>query len=85
LTKLEGLLNKDPQRINYLIAWVVTLLPSSLTLILWRELGSGEPSWWPMVPFPGLLLLSVGGLILRPLKPIWGYIGLMLILFLMGF
>lgn len=68
----------------YYTAWTVTLLPSSLTLIVWREIGSGEPAWWPVAPLTGLLLLMAGTFVFNTIRELRGYICLMLTLFIMG-
>ena len=75
-----------PNRIQIrLIAWVTMLLPSTLTLILWREFGGGEPTWWYLVPLTGLSLILILTMFLGSLSRIREYVALMLMLFLMGF
>ena len=69
----------------HLVAWAVMLLPSTLSLILWRELVGGEPSWWFLVPLAGLLLVLAGTFLSDSLRGLRGYTALMLFLFLMGF
>ena len=68
-----------------LTAWIVMLLPSTLSLILWRELAGGEPAWWYLIPLAGLLMILAGTYLSDSLRGLRGYTALMLLLFLMGF
>jgi len=67
------------------IGWVAALLASSLTLILWRELGSGEPSWWHWVPATGLTLLLALTYLSGSTRPLRGYIIILGLTFFLGF
>lgn len=46
----------NTDKIKYYSTLAVMLLPSSLLLILWREVGLGEPSWLYLIPLIGLSL-----------------------------
>ena len=70
---------------THLAAWIIMLLPSTLSLILWREIAGGEPNWWYMVPLAGLLLVLAGTFLSEFLRGLRVYTALMLMLFLMGF
>jgi len=74
-----------PQKIEYYVSIVTMLLPSSLTLILWREFGYHEPIWWYLASLSGLLLILVGTFIFNSIKNIRGYVAFMLFLFIMGY
>jgi hypothetical protein len=75
------------QRLNlrHFVVWITMLLPSTLTLIIWRELGYGEPPLWPIIPAIGLLLILLASYITETLKGLRGYVALMATLFFMGF
>ena len=66
-------------------AWVAALLTSSLTLIIWRELASGEPSWWHWVPATGLALLLALTYVSEAARLLRGYVVLLGLTFFLGF
>lgn len=68
-----------------LVAWVAMLLPSSLTLIIWRQFGSEEPYWWFLVPAIGLLVILTLTLIRSNFKPLRGFVLILLAIFLLGY
>ena len=68
-----------------IIAWVAALLASSLTLIIWRELGSGEPFLWHWVPAIGLTLLLALTYLSGSTRPLRGYIIILGLTFFLGF
>lgn len=74
-----------PQRSPLIVAWAATLATSTLTLIPWREFLEGEPSWWWGVTAVFIIALFASTLLINGLKPIRGYISIMLLIFLMGF
>jgi len=67
------------------VAWVVVLLASSFSLILWREFGLGEPLWWPYITFFILLGFFVLSLVVKDFKSLRSFIAIILIIFLFGF
>ncbi len=67
------------------VAWATTILASSLPLILWREVSGGEPEWWWGATAISLLTLSASSLLVKSLKPIRGYLVVILLIFFMGF
>lgn len=66
-------------------AWVVVLLASSFSLIMWREFGVGEPLWWPYITFFILLAFFLLSLIVKDFKCLRSFIAIILIIFLFGF
>lgn len=66
-------------------AWVAMLLASSLALIIWRELFSVEPFWWPWVHAIGLLTLFILTFLIMSLKSLRSFVVIILILFFIGF
>lgn len=68
-----------------LVAWVATLLTSSLGVILWRELGGTEPYWWPWINAIMLVTIFSFTLICASLKPLRSFVLILLILFFFGF
>ena len=68
-----------------IVAWVATLLASSLGIILWRELVGNEPYWWPWIHAIGLLVIFSLTLIRENLKSLRNFILILLIIFFLGF
>jgi CAAX protease family protein len=68
-----------------LAAWIVMLLPSTLSLIIWREIAGGEPDWWYLVPLTGLLLVLASTYLSDYMRDLRAYTALTLLLFIMGF
>lgn len=67
------------------VAWVATLLTSSLDVILWRELAGGVPYWLPWVHAIGLVTIFVITLVLPELRRLKGFVLILLIIFFLGF
>ena len=67
------------------LAWTAMLLTSSLAVIVWREIGPSEPYWWPWVHTVGLLLILVLTCLRTTLKPLRGFILILLTIYLLGF
>ncbi|MBU7014689.1 MAG: CPBP family intramembrane metalloprotease [Theionarchaea archaeon] len=67
------------------IAWIAMLIASNLAIILWREVSSGEPSWWPWIHAVGLLALFTLTFIDGDLKPLRAFVGILLVIFILGF
>jgi len=61
------------------------LLASSLGLILWRELVGGEPYWWSLVHAAGLVVIFALCCIHTTLKPLRGFVLILLSIFFLGF
>jgi len=68
-----------------IVAWVATLLASSLGIILWRELAGSEPYWLPWIHAAGLLVIFSLTLARRNLKPLRGFLAILLVIFFFGF
>jgi len=68
-----------------IVAWAAVLLASNLVIILWRELGPGEPVWWPWIHVIGLVILLVSTLFIDYLKPLREFVGILLIIFVLGY
>ncbi len=73
-----------PQRSSLIVAWAATLATSTLMLIPWREFLGGEPSWWWGVTAAFITALFASTLLINGLKPIRGYLSIILLIFLMG-
>ena len=67
-----------------LVAWIATLLTSSLGIILWRELGGMEPYWWPWIHAIGLIVIFCLTLIRADLKPLRSFVLILLVMFFFG-
>ncbi len=75
-------------RLNFsplIVAWTATLLASSLGIILWRELAGGEPYWLAWVHAIGLVAIFVLTLARTDLKPLRGFVFILLVIFFFGF
>ncbi len=68
-----------------LLAWAAMLLASSLVPILWRELAAGEPYWWSWVQSTVLLAFFALTFIRANLKPLRGFILILLVIFFLGY
>ena len=56
-----------------------------MTLILWREILGGEPSWWWNATAIVIVLLYASTIIIDQLKPVRGYLTIITIIFFLGF
>jgi hypothetical protein len=74
-----------PRRTPIIFAWVAMLLISSLSLVFWRELASGEPQWWPWFTSALIVLLFALTLVRANLKPLRGFVFMLLAIFFLGF
>lgn len=68
-----------------ILSWIIILLASSLSLILWREFGAGEPLWWPILTLSLLLIFLIATLVKKTLKPLRMFISVILIIFVFGY
>ena len=75
----------SPDRLLVIIAWIAVLIPSSLSIIFWREFSSGEPIWWSLIPLISLLVLIFTTFIIKRLKILRNFMIILLIIFLLGF
>lgn len=73
------------QRNLIAIAWIATLLASSLDVILWKELAGGIPYWLPWIHVIGLVTIFVATLLIRGLASLRNFTLILLIIFLLGF
>jgi hypothetical protein len=67
------------------LAWVATLLASSLDVILWRELAGAVPYWLPWIHAIGLVTIFALTLIFPGLRRLKGFVLILLIIFFLGF
>jgi len=78
--------SSDSHRTSILIvAWTSVLLTSNLAIIFWRELGSGEPLWWPWIHVIGLIVILISTLAIDYLKPLREFVGILLTIFVLGY
>ena len=77
--------HKKQNRNIIIIAWIAMLLASSLSLILWREFGFGEPFWWPWLIAISLIILLFLTSIKTNLKPLRQFLIILVIIFFLGF
>jgi len=75
----------NSRRDMLIVAWIATLLASSLGIILWRELAGSEPYWLPWIHAIGLLVIFSFTLVRRNLKPLRGFLAILLVIFFFGF
>ena len=68
-----------------MVAWTAMLLTSSLAVIIWREFALGEPGWWPSVHAVGLVVIFALTFARADLRPLRGFVLVLLVLFLLGF
>ncbi len=66
-------------------AWAATIVASSLPLIIWRDLAGGEPTWWWASTAVALLAVFGTTFLTAGLKPIRGYLAIILLIFFLGF
>ncbi|HEX9262709.1 MAG TPA: CPBP family intramembrane glutamic endopeptidase [Candidatus Bathyarchaeia archaeon] len=76
---------EKPKREALAVAWTAVLFASSLGLILWRELATGEPSWWPWIHAIGLVVIFALTFVRANLKPLRSFVLILLIIFFFGF
>ena len=77
--------SKNSRRGLLAMAWIATLLASSLGIVLWRELLGGEPCWWSWVHATGLVVILALTFVRANLKPLRGFVAILLALFFFGF
>ena len=75
----------NSRRDMLIVAWIATLLASSLGIILWRELAGSEPYWLPWIHAIGLLVIFSFTLVRRNLKPLRNFLASLLVIFFFGF
>jgi hypothetical protein len=78
-------IQNSPDRLLVIIAWIAVLIPSSLSIILWREFSLEEPIWWPLIPLISLLILIFSTFLIKNLKVLRNFMIILLIIFLLGF
>jgi membrane protease YdiL (CAAX protease family) len=76
---------KVSERNIKIISWIAMLLASSLSLILWRELGGGEPFWWSFFTLCSLLTVCIITFSVKMLQPLRRFVIILLIIFMFGF
>jgi hypothetical protein len=67
------------------IAWVATLLTSSLDVIVWKELTGVVPIWLPWIHAAGLITIFAFTLFIRKLTGLRNFLVILLAIFLLGF
>jgi hypothetical protein len=67
------------------LAWTAMIVASSVGIIIWRELFTVEPEWWPWIH--GAILVAILGLSVAygPTRPMWRYFSILVIIFFLGF
>jgi hypothetical protein len=68
-----------------IIAWVATLLASSLDVIIWNELMGEIPYWLPWIHAIGLVTIFASTLFVRRLTILRNFLAILLVIFLLGF
>jgi hypothetical protein len=68
-----------------IIAWTAMFFASSFAIIVWRELISPEPFWWPWIHAGVLVALVVVSILYVPARSIWRYSAVLTIIFFFGF
>jgi membrane protease YdiL (CAAX protease family) len=71
-----------------LIAWIATLLASSISLIMWRGFSQPqliEPFWWPWLIVICLIILLFLTFIIKNLHPLRQFLIILNIIFFLGF
>jgi hypothetical protein len=76
---------ESPRQKIIVVAWTAMLITSNLAVIIWREVSSGEPSWWPWIHVVGLIAIFSLTLIDKDLKPLRAFVGILLVIFILGF
>jgi hypothetical protein len=61
------------------------LLTSNLAIILWRELATSEPVWWPLVHLSGLLIIFLTTAAITQFRPLRAFVVVLLIIFIFGY
>lgn len=67
------------------VSWIAMFFASSLGLIIWRVLATKEPSWWAWIHAIGLVVILFITFIRSNLKPLRGFVIILIILFFFGF
>ena len=67
------------------IAWIATLLASSLDVILCKELTGGIPYWLPWIHALGLITIFGLTVFIRRLTSLRSFIAILLVIFFLGF
>jgi membrane protease YdiL (CAAX protease family) len=67
------------------LAWIATLLASSLDVILWKEITGALPYWLPWIHAIGLLTIFAATLTIRTLNSLRNFTIILLIIFFLGF
>ncbi len=80
----EKLVEKTHQKMIF-TAWMTMIVASSLALIFWREFANGEPAWWPWIHLGLLLIIFTITLLLKSLRSLWIFVGILILIFIMGF
>ncbi|MBU7043234.1 MAG: CPBP family intramembrane metalloprotease [Theionarchaea archaeon] len=81
----DGESGEPPSKNRIIFAWAAMLITSNIAIIIWRELFSGEPSWWPWIHAGGLVIACVLTFMHDELKPVRKFSFILLIIFLLGF
>jgi hypothetical protein len=68
-----------------MVAWIAMLFTSNVTIIIWRELFTGEPVWWPWVHASGLIILCGLTVVKTDLKPVRGFIFILMAIYFLGY
>ena len=74
-----------PQYTTLVVAWVATLLASSLAIIFWKELAGAVPDWLPWTHAIGLLTIFFITFFVSEFKGLRWYVGILVVIFFLGF
>jgi membrane protease YdiL (CAAX protease family) len=74
-----------PNRSLLIVAWVATLLVSTIAVVLWNSVAPGVMDWWPWVPTVGLIVLLALAFASSSLRPLRPFLAILLIIFLCGY
>lgn len=67
------------------LAWTAMMVASSMAVIIWRELFTAVPVWWPWIH--AVVLVTILGLSVayKPTRSMWRYYSILVIIFFFGF
>ncbi len=67
------------------LAWSATIVASSMAVIIWRELFTAEPVWWPWIHAAILVIILGLSVAYKPTRYMWRYYSVLVIIFFFGF
>lgn len=85
MTGRRTLNSLTPPLASSVVAWIIMLTASSLSSIFWRLLIGEEPYWWYWIQSALLLAFFLLTFIKIELKPLRGFILILLIIYFLGY